>query len=84
MKNQWLHFWVGKIHLKLTGEGIERFLNDCTRQDISVLNVQFKNEGEVRATFLLKDQKFVQSSASTLAKFTLLKVRVLLFGKNVC
>ncbi|MED3725375.1 sporulation protein YqfD [Priestia filamentosa] len=55
MKNQWLHFWVGKIHLKLTGEGIERFLNDCTRQDISVLNVQFKNEGEVRATFLLKD-----------------------------
>ncbi len=32
VKNKWLSFFSGKVQLELTGRGIERLLNECTRQ----------------------------------------------------
>lgn len=40
MKNKWLSFFSGKVQLELTGRGIERLLNECTRQGIPVFHVK--------------------------------------------
>lgn len=44
MKNKWLSFFSGKVQLELTGRGIERLLNECTRQGIPVFHVKKKKE----------------------------------------
>lgn len=44
MKNKWLSFFSGKIQLKITGKGIERLLNECTRRNIPMFNVKKKKD----------------------------------------
>jgi len=44
VKNKWLSFFSGKVQLELTGRGIERLLNECTRQGIPVFHVKKKKE----------------------------------------
>ncbi|MGN9864601.1 sporulation protein YqfD [Bacillus swezeyi] len=44
MKNKWLSFFSGKILLEVTGMGIERLLNECTRRGIPMFNVKKKKD----------------------------------------
>ncbi|MBM4762335.1 sporulation protein YqfD [Bacillus sp. B15-48] len=52
MKNQWLNFFVGIVRVKVTGRGIERYLNQLTRSGILIWNV--KKHGEDVITFHIK------------------------------
>lgn len=49
MKNQWIHIFSGTVKVKLTGKGIERFLNQLTRNGVSVWNV--RKHGTEAVTF---------------------------------
>ncbi|MBE4908023.1 sporulation protein YqfD [Bacillus luteolus] len=40
MKNQWMNFFSGSVKIKVTGKGIERFLNDCVRNGIPIWDVK--------------------------------------------
>ncbi|HWO77687.1 MAG TPA: sporulation protein YqfD [Bacillus sp. (in: firmicutes)] len=40
MKNQWIHFFLGYVTVKVTGKGIERFLNRLSRQGILIWNAR--------------------------------------------
>lgn len=57
MKNQWIHIFSGTVKVKLTGKGIERFLNQLTRNEVSIWNV--RKHGSETVTFYvnLKDVK---------------------------
>ncbi|WFA03767.1 sporulation protein YqfD [Bacillus sp. HSf4] len=54
MKNKWLSFFSGKIQLEVTGMGIERLLNECTRRGIPMFNVK-KKKDSVFLYILLSD-----------------------------
>ncbi|WP_079509794.1 sporulation protein YqfD [Mesobacillus jeotgali] len=54
MKNQWIHTFSGTVKVKLTGKGIERFLNQLTRNGVSIWNV--KKHGSEAVTFFVNLQ----------------------------
>ncbi|MEH7443111.1 sporulation protein YqfD [Bacillus sp. JJ1122] len=54
MKNQWIHIFSGTVKVKLTGKGIERFLNQLTRNEVSIWNV--RKHGSETVTFYVNLQ----------------------------
>ncbi|HYK71862.1 MAG TPA: sporulation protein YqfD [Pseudoneobacillus sp.] len=40
MKNQWIEFYSGIVTVKITGKGIERFINSLTRNNLVIWNVK--------------------------------------------
>ncbi|MED3624817.1 sporulation protein YqfD [Neobacillus thermocopriae] len=52
MKNQWIDFLFGMVTVKITGKGIERFINVLTRNEIIIWNV--KRHGTETITFQMK------------------------------
>ncbi|MEW9049583.1 MAG: sporulation protein YqfD [Neobacillus sp.] len=54
MKNQWVDFFYGKVTVKVTGKGIERFLNSLIRNHLHIWNV--KRHGTETITFTMKLQ----------------------------
>jgi similar to stage IV sporulation protein len=52
MKNQWVNFYSGIVTAKISGRGIERFINTLIRNGISVWNV--KRYGSEIVTFSMK------------------------------
>ncbi|OLS41647.1 sporulation protein YqfD [Bacillus sp. MRMR6] len=54
MKNQWVDFFYGKVTVKVTGKGIERFLNSLIRNNLHIWNV--KRHGTETITFTMKLQ----------------------------
>lgn len=54
MKNQWIEFISGKVTVKVTGRGIERFLNVLIRNGLVVWNV--KRHGTETITFTMRLQ----------------------------
>jgi similar to stage IV sporulation protein len=54
MKNQWVDFFYGKVTVKVTGKGIERFLNSLIRNNLYIWNV--KRHGTETITFTMKLQ----------------------------
>ncbi|WP_419956106.1 sporulation protein YqfD [Neobacillus niacini] len=54
MKNQWIEFISGKVTVKVTGRGIERFLNVLIRNGLIVWNV--KRHGTETITFTMRLQ----------------------------
>nr|WP_276562571.1 sporulation protein YqfD [Bacillus sonorensis] len=54
VKNKWLSFFSGKIQLEVTGMGIERLLNECTRRGIPLFDVK-KRKDSVFLYILLSD-----------------------------
>jgi similar to stage IV sporulation protein len=54
MKNQWIHMFSGTVKVKLTGKGIERFLNQLTRNGVSIWNV--RKHGSEAVTFYVNLQ----------------------------
>lgn len=57
MKNQWTEFYSGIVTVKLSGRGIERFINKLIRNDISVWNVKRHGAETVFFYMKLKDVK---------------------------
>jgi similar to stage IV sporulation protein len=54
MKNQWIEFIAGKVTVKVSGRGIERFLNVLIRNGLIVWNV--KRHGTETITFTMRLQ----------------------------
>lgn len=54
MKNQWIHIFSGTVKVKLTGKGIERFLNQLTKNGVSIWNV--RKHGSEAVTFYVNLQ----------------------------
>ena len=52
MKNQWIEFLTGRVTVKVSGRGIERFLNVLTRNGLMVWNV--KRHGTETITFTMR------------------------------
>jgi similar to stage IV sporulation protein len=52
MKNQWIEFFSGKVTVKVSGRGIERFLNVLTRNGLMIWNV--KRHGTETITFTMR------------------------------
>jgi similar to stage IV sporulation protein len=40
MKNRWITFFIGIISVKITGKGLERFINTCSRNDLLIWQVR--------------------------------------------
>ncbi|MFT8320503.1 MAG: sporulation protein YqfD [Bacillus sp. (in: firmicutes)] len=55
MKNHWIEFFTGIVTVKATGKGLERFLNQLMRNNISVWNV--KKHGSKSITFQMSLRK---------------------------
>ncbi|UAL46204.1 sporulation protein YqfD [Sutcliffiella horikoshii] len=55
MKNQWMNFFSGTVKIIIHGNGVERFLNDCTRNGIQVWQVKKMGEEAYTCHVLLKD-----------------------------
>lgn len=55
MKNQWVYFFTGSVTVKVTGKGLERFLNRLSRQGIYVWEVRRLDENSI--TFKLSLNK---------------------------
>jgi similar to stage IV sporulation protein len=54
MKNQWVEFLFGRVTVKVSGKGIERFLNVLTRNGLHIWNV--KRHGTETITFTMRLQ----------------------------
>lgn len=54
MKNQWIEFLFGRVTVKVSGKGIERFLNILTRNGLYIWNV--KRHGTETITFKMRLQ----------------------------
>ncbi|WP_316571981.1 sporulation protein YqfD [Neobacillus sp. YIM B06451] len=66
MKNQWVEFLSGKVTVKLTGRGIERFLNVLAKNGIQIWNARRISPEAVHFTMRLGDalriRKFARGS----------------------
>jgi similar to stage IV sporulation protein len=71
MKNGWIEFLYGKVTVKVSGKGIERFLNVLTRNGLHIWNV--KRHGTETITFKIRLQDarkirpFVRKSGCTIS-----------------
>ncbi|PKR85110.1 sporulation protein YqfD [Heyndrickxia camelliae] len=54
MKNHWITFLGGTIHVKVEGRGVERFINQLTRTRLLIWNV--KRQGTDAITFYIRLQ----------------------------
>jgi similar to stage IV sporulation protein len=54
MKNQWVEFIFGRVTVKITGKGTERYLNALTRNGLHIWNV--KRHGTETLTFKMRLQ----------------------------
>ncbi|XJZ26270.1 sporulation protein YqfD [Bacillota bacterium Lsc_1132] len=52
MKNKWIDYFYGRVTVKATGRGIERFLNVLTRNELYIWDV--KRHGAETVTFKMK------------------------------
>src|SRR3954454_21130711 len=55
MKNQWTEFFTGKVTVKLTGKGLERYVNSLIRNGIQIYDVKRKGPEIVLFTIRLQD-----------------------------
>jgi similar to stage IV sporulation protein len=71
MKNGWIEFLYGKVTVKVSGKGIERFLNVLTRNGLHIWNV--KRHGTETITFkmrlqdAMKIRTYVRKSGCTIS-----------------
>jgi similar to stage IV sporulation protein len=52
MNNQWMEFLFGRVTVKVSGRGVERFLNSLTRNGLRIWNV--KRHGAETITFRMR------------------------------
>lgn len=58
MKNKWIYYFYGRVTVKVTGKGIERFLNVLLRNGLYIWNV--KRHGTETVTFKMKLEDAIQ------------------------
>ncbi|MGE6629258.1 sporulation protein YqfD [Bacillus sp. NPDC077027] len=54
MKNKWFAYFIGRVEVEIRGSGIERLINECTRQGIAIFHVSHRKES-VRLFIRLSD-----------------------------
>src|SRR5689334_18584877 len=54
MKNQWIEFLYGRVTVRVTGKGLERFINVLIRNGLHIWNV--KRHGTETITFKMRVQ----------------------------
>jgi len=71
MKNGWIEFLFGKVTVKVSGRGIERFLNILTRNGLLIWNVRRHGTETITFKMRLKDaliiRKFARKSGCRIA-----------------
>jgi similar to stage IV sporulation protein len=71
MKNHWIEFLFGRVTVKVTGKGIERFLNVLIRNKLHIWNVKHHGTETVTFKMRLNDamnlRKFARKSECTLS-----------------
>jgi similar to stage IV sporulation protein len=55
MKNHWTIFFSGHVKIKIVGNGIERFINECVRQNIVIWEVSRQTDLSITGSLLLQD-----------------------------
>ncbi|MBD8069193.1 sporulation protein YqfD [Bacillus sp. PS06] len=60
MKNEWINFFSGSVQVKVTGRGLERFLNECVREKIDIWNVRKLGTESLTFYIHLKDIRKVR------------------------
>jgi similar to stage IV sporulation protein len=55
MKNHWTIFFSGHVKIKIVGKGIERFINECVRQNIIIWEVTRQADLSMTGSIPLKD-----------------------------
>lgn len=63
MKNQWIEFLYGRVTVKVSGRGIERFLNVLTRNGLHIWNVKRHGTDTITFKMRLKDAKNIRHFA---------------------
>ncbi|NRD80800.1 sporulation protein YqfD [Bacillus sp. BRMEA1] len=60
MKNQWIEFILGYVTVKVSGKGLERFLNVLTRNGLYIWNVKRHGTETITFKMRLKDAKNIR------------------------
>ncbi|MFL6517372.1 MAG: sporulation protein YqfD, partial [Bacillus sp. (in: firmicutes)] len=55
MKNQWLEFLYGSVTVKVSGKGLERFINILTRNDLPIWHIKRHGIETITFTMRLRD-----------------------------
>lgn len=63
MKNQWIEFFSGIVTIKVSGRGIERFLNQLTKNEIMIWNVKKHGSEAVVLKLRLQDINKLRAAA---------------------
>lgn len=63
MKNQWTEFLFGKVTVKVSGRGIERFLNILIRNGLMIWNVKRHGTETITFTMRLRDAMKIRQYA---------------------
>ena len=63
MKNQWIEFFYGRVTVKVSGKGIERFLNVLTRNGLHIWNVKRHGTETITFKMRLRDAKNIRHYA---------------------
>jgi similar to stage IV sporulation protein len=60
MKNQWIEFLYGRVIVKVSGKGLERFLNVLTRDGLHIWNVKRHGTETITFKMRLRDAKNIR------------------------
>jgi len=63
MNNQWVEFFNGRVTVKVTGKGTERFINVLTRNDLPIWNIKRHGTETITFNMRLKDAKNIRKYA---------------------
>lgn len=60
MRNQWIHYYSGVVTVKVTGRGLERFINQLSREEIRVWDVKKHGTDSLTLKIKLEDAKKIR------------------------
>ncbi|MEH7746710.1 sporulation protein YqfD [Neobacillus drentensis] len=63
MNNQWIEFFNGRVTVKVSGKGTERFINVLTRNDLPIWNIKRHGTETITFNMRLKDAKNIRKYA---------------------
>ncbi|WP_026563540.1 sporulation protein YqfD [Bacillus sp. UNC41MFS5] len=63
MNNQWIEFFNGRVTVKVSGKGTERFINVLTRNDFPIWNIKRHGTETITFNMRLKDAKNIRQYA---------------------
>ncbi|EKN64675.1 sporulation protein [Neobacillus bataviensis LMG 21833] len=63
MKNQWIEFLYGRVTVKVSGKGLERFLNVLTRNGLHIWNVKRHGTDTITLQMRLQDAMKIRQFA---------------------